>query len=170
MGSEAADDYCHYASLFIGKIWMDSVRKILDKEAGNFESRKLSFSKFSSFGFAIICANSSPEHRASVSQRQCIRFSGISVPQMVRRWTDLSDGSTVCGGVRRRAAMSGGLRRRRAACGGSVRRSVEVCGGVRRRAAACDGVRRRAAPRDGVVRRRTAACGGVRRRSKVTVL
>ena len=41
MGSEAADDYCHYASLFIGKIWMDSVRKILDKEAGTFESKKI---------------------------------------------------------------------------------------------------------------------------------
>ena len=35
MSAEATDDYCHYASLFIGKIWMDSVQKIIDGEAGS---------------------------------------------------------------------------------------------------------------------------------------
>lgn len=33
MSAEATDDYCHYACLFIGKIWLDSVRKIIDVEA-----------------------------------------------------------------------------------------------------------------------------------------
>jgi hypothetical protein len=35
MSAEATDDYCHYASLFIGKIWLDSVRKIIDDEASS---------------------------------------------------------------------------------------------------------------------------------------
>ena len=35
MSAEATDDYCHYASLFIGKIWVDSVQKIIDGEAGS---------------------------------------------------------------------------------------------------------------------------------------
>ena len=42
MSAEATDDYCHYASLFIGKIWLDSVRKIIDDEAS---SLSVSFSR-----------------------------------------------------------------------------------------------------------------------------